>query len=81
MKKHDGIANALSEQVMLSGTQTIDVRGCGGILRYSESEIRLSMRTYVLKITGSELFCASYLWGTVRVEGNIATLTVERRGG
>lgn len=86
MKKRDAVAahgekfSGFSDELQLFGTRTLNVRGCGGILFYSESEIRLSMRSYVLKITGRRLFCASYLWGAVRVEGEISSLTLERRG-
>ncbi len=86
MKKHDAAPthgenfSDFSDELRLFGTRTLSVRGCGGILFYSEGEIRLSMRSYVLKITGSRLFCASYLYRTVRVEGEISSLTLERRG-
>ncbi len=69
----------LSEELSLCGTHVLNVRGCGAILNYSEEEIRLSMRSYILRIVGRGLFCASYLYGCVRVEGEICLLSIEGR--
>lgn len=67
------------DTLLLSGTSDLTVRECGQILKYGEDEIRLSLREYILKIEGSELYCTSYLGGTVRVDGMIDSLCFERR--
>ena len=67
------------DTLMLSGTSDLTVRECGRILKYSESEIKLSLREYILKIEGEGLYCTSYLGGTVRVDGDIDSLCFERR--
>ena len=70
----------LGDLLEMRGTQELDARGCEGILLYSETCIKLSMKKYVLNIEGEGLFCSSYLAYTVRVRGEIASLRFEKRG-
>lgn len=63
----------------MRGSSELTVRECGRILSYSESEIKLSLREYILSIRGEELFCSSYLGGIVRVDGEIFSLDIQRR--
>lgn len=65
----------------LRDTCELDAHGCEGILLYSDTMIRLSMKKYVLNIIGKGLFCSSYLPYTIRVRGDISSLELERRGG
>lgn len=63
----------------MSGLCDLTVREVGRILLYSKTEIRLSLRSYILKIFGDELYFASYLGSVVRVCGEISSLEFERR--
>lgn len=69
-----------SDCLELRGRGDLTVRGCGAILYYSEREIRLSMKKYILKIFGQGLYCVSYLAGSVRIEGDIDVLEIQKRG-
>lgn len=69
------------DNLQLCGVNDLTVRECGMILHYSESEIKLSLREYILRIEGEGLYCTSYYGGTVRVDGEIDALYFERRGG
>ncbi len=69
------------DNLQLCGVNDLTVRECGRILHYSESEIKLSLREYILKIEGEGLYCTSYYGGTVRVDGEIDALYFERRNG
>ena len=57
----------------------LTVREVGRFLHYSDTEIRLSLRQYVLRIVGEQLYCSSYLGGVVRVNGEISTIDIQRR--
>ena len=63
----------------MRGASEVTVREVGGFLYYSEGEIRLSLKKYILKIVGIGLYCSSYLGGIVRVCGDIKSLEIERR--
>lgn len=63
----------------LRGASELTVREVARFLHYSENEIRLSLREYILKITGEELYCSSYIGGVVRVCGDIFALEIDRR--
>ena len=65
--------------LQLYGINDLTVRECGRILHYSECEIVLSLREYILKIGGEGLYCTSYFGGTVRVDGVIKSLCFDRR--
>ena len=68
------------DRIELRGLRELTVNGCTKILFYRESEIKLSLREYVLTIRGEELYCASYLGSTVKVSGDITSLEFEKRG-
>jgi sporulation protein YqfC len=68
------------DEIFMMGTEELTVREVGRILKYSEEEIRLALHSYILRVIGKELYCASYLGGTVRVSGRIASLEFEVRG-
>ena len=63
----------------MRGTNELTVRDVGRFLHYSDSEIRLSLKEYILKISGEGLYCSSYLGGVVRVNGEIKNLEMEKR--
>ena len=68
------------DELFMRGTEELTVREVGRILKYSENEIRLSLRAYILRVLGEELYCASYLGNTVKVSGDITSLEFEKRG-
>lgn len=68
-----------SDTLDMRGYDDLTVRGCGAILLYSQSEIRLSLSSYVLTIRGEGLYCASYFSGAVRIEGEICALEFNKR--
>jgi len=67
------------DRLEMSGSSDLTIREVGRILLYSETEIRLSLSSYVLKIFGEGLYCVSYLGAVVRVSGEISSLEFERR--
>ncbi len=67
------------DRLEMRGTQSLLVSKCLGILRYSESEIRLSLSESVLTVCGEGLYCSSYLGGSVRVDGEISSLSFVAR--
>lgn len=68
-----------SDNLEMRGSNELTVRGCRKILYYSDNEIRLSLKEYVLSIKGSGLYCASYYNGAVRIDGEIDSLEFKRR--
>ena len=69
------------DRIELRGLRELTVNGCARILFYSESEIKLSLKEYVLTIKGEELYCASFYNGAVRVDGRISALDFEVKQG
>lgn len=65
------------DRIELRGLRELTVNGCARILFYSESEIKISLKEYVLTIKGEELYCASFYNGAVRVDGRISALDFE----
>lgn len=63
----------------MRGASELMIREVRRFLHYSDSEIKLSLREYILTIFGEELYCSSYLGGLVRVNGNIFSLQIEKR--
>ncbi len=82
LKRAIGTDEIIGEHDLLElhGLSELIVRGCGAILYYSETEIKLSMKKYVLKISGRELYCVSYLAGAVEIDGEIEALELLKRG-
>ena len=64
----------------MRGSSELTVREVTRFLHYSETEIRLLLKKYVLRIVGEGLFCSSYLGGIVRVNGEISSLEIAKRG-
>ncbi len=64
----------------MRGNSELTVRECERIVSYSENEIKLSLREYVLTVRGEGLFSSSFLGRTVRVDGSIDALVFEKRG-
>ena len=64
----------------MRGSSELTVREVIRFLHYSDNEIKLSLREYILRIAGEELYCSSYLGGVVRVSGNIMFLEIEKKG-
>ncbi len=69
-----------TDLVEMRGQSDLTVRGCGRILNYGEEEISLSMHKYILKISGTGLYLASFNNGAVRVSGEVESLKFESRG-
>lgn len=64
----------LSEMIVLHGSGQISVRGCFGVLRYAPDEVKLSMKTRDLILTGDRLVCVSFSNRTVTLKGRIDEL-------
>ena len=64
----------LSEMIVLRGNGEISVRGCLGVLQYSPAEVRLSMKSKDLILTGKRLVCVSFSNRTVSLKGQIEEL-------
>jgi sporulation protein YqfC len=91
MKKKEGLAKKFkraleldelmgeNDRIEMSGNSDLCVRKVLRILLYSKNEINLSLKSYILKIYGEELYCASYFGGTVRVSGEISSIEFYRR--
>lgn len=91
MKERDGFAKKIKraleinelmgerDRIEMVGLNELDVREVGRILFYSETEIRLSLRSYILKICGRDLYCVSFLGAVIRVSGEIESLEFDRR--
>ncbi|MBR2354074.1 MAG: YabP/YqfC family sporulation protein [Clostridia bacterium] len=63
--------------VELRGRGSLSVSGCRGILDYTPELIRLSLKKGNLLIEGRRLSCASYLAGSVGIDGQIDSLRFE----
>ena len=74
-----GDFNLCSDALEMRGGEDLTVRGCAAILHYSNVEIRLSLRSYVLIVRGEGLYCASYYSGAVCIEGDIRSLEFDKR--
>lgn len=93
MKKRERIGNRIRrsleldevidpcDRIELRGLSELTVNGCARILSYSENEIKLSLKQYVLTIKGTGLYCASFYNGAVRVDGEMESLNFESRRG
>ena len=64
----------ISEMIVLRGSGEISVRGCFGVLQYAPREVKLSMKTRDLILTGDRLICVSFSNGTVTLRGRIDEL-------
>ncbi len=69
-----------NDSLEMRGTRELTVRECRHIIHYSDNEIKLALKEYVLVIRGEGLFCTSYLGGSVCVDGQIYELKFETRG-
>ena len=65
----------------MRGNSELTVREVVRFLHYSECEIRLSLREYILKISGEKLYCSSYRGGIVIVYGEISNLQIDKKEG
>lgn len=63
-----------ADTVILRGTREAEICGCRGILLYGTQRIRLLMHGGVLELCGSELYCASYYRGAVRIDGCVRSV-------
>ena len=57
--------------IEIRGRNSITVRGCRKIVRYSTETIVLRMKSELVEIRGKRLTCLTYLSGAVAVEGLI----------
>ena len=53
----------------IRGRNSVIVRGCRRIIRYTTESVVLRVHKYTVEITGKRLTCISYLAGAVSVEG------------
>ena len=60
--------------IVLEGAYRLTVRGCRGILRYSQEEICLSTGRRSLCVRGEEMLCRSFSGGALTVTGRIHSL-------
>ena len=63
----------------MRGNGELTVRECRRILHYSQNEIRLCLCGYTLIVYGNELFCTSYSGGTVRIDGEILSIELDKK--
>lgn len=61
--------------VEIRGRNSIIVRGCRKIVKYSTENIVLKMKRDLIEITGKKLTCLTYFSGAVSVEGVIDSLS------
>ena len=59
------------------GRGYILVSGCGRILLYTPSEIRVELSDSVLSIVGEGLLCVAYTAGEVGIEGKVSRVSFE----
>lgn len=69
-----------NDTLEMRGTRELTVRECRNIIHYTDEEIRLALKEYILVIRGDCLYCTSYSGGTVCVDGRIDELKFEARG-
>lgn len=55
------------------------VRGCRRILFYSTEEIRLLLHSYVLNVKGEDLYCTSYFFDAISIEGKISSIEMSEK--
>ena len=91
MKKKEGLGKKIKraleldelvgerDRLEMSGCSDLCVREVVRILLYGENEIKLSLKSYILKICGEGLYCSSYVGKTVRISGEISSVKFERR--
>lgn len=65
--------------IEMRGMSELTARECESIVHYSEENIKLALREYLLNIEGKGMLCTSYLGKIVRVEGEICALMIEKR--
>ena len=63
--------------VEIHGSSLVKIQGAGGILLYTENEIRISLREKgsFLCVLGHGLCCNSYNMGAVGIEGKIRSVS------
>ena len=63
--------------VEIHGSSLVKIQGAGGILLYTENEIRISLREKgsFLCVLGHGLCCNSYNMGAVGIEGRIRSVS------
>ena len=68
--------------VEIRGRNSIIVRGCRKVVKYSTENIVLKLKRDLIEITGKKLICLTYLSGALSVEGIIDSLSfVKMYGG
>ena len=66
--------------VELRGRNSITVRGCKRIVKYSTEVIVLKMKSDCMEITGKRLVCLTYTSGGVLIEGIVDGIRFVRSG-
>ena len=61
--------------IEIRGQNALSVRGGGKILRYTDSEIRISLKACELSVLGQRLVCTSYCKGAVGIDGQIESVS------
>ena len=65
--------------IEIRGRNSMIIRGCRRIIKYSTERIIIKMCRQVIEITGKRLTCLSYLSGAIAVEGIIDSLSFCKR--
>ena len=60
--------------IEIRGRNSVAVRGCKRIIKYSNEKIVLRMSRYSITVTGKKLTCLTYFSGAISVEGIIDSL-------
>ena len=66
--------------VELRGRNSLTVKGCGRVSKYTETEIRLYCCEGELCITGQRLCCTAYHKGAAVIDGYISSVRFEDKG-
>ena len=65
--------------IEMRGRNSVTVRGCRRIIRYTPESVVLKMRKDTLEVKGKRLTCITYLAGAVAVEGIVDSVGFVKR--
>ncbi len=65
--------------IEIRGRNSVTVRGCRRIIRYTPDIVILKMHKDTLEVTGKRLTCITYLAGAVAVEGIVDSVGFVKR--
>ena len=64
----------------LTGNKKIAICGCDGVIKYTDTEIILSLIDGQICINGSELMLATFFGGEISVTGEIEGFSIKKYG-